>query len=298
MNCKRHRIGLHRVKGSLVGGHILTAGFSLLELLVVISVIALIMAILVPALQRVRRQAAGVVCISNLRQWGVIYSSYTADHDGRYWRTYEPLTDRPAWWFATLRPYCEDPNDLLVCPIAANLGELPPQSEWAADDFGAPGTMSSAWCFWYYRKLGRGPAYSGSYAHNHFVMDNSPGPRYKTHSRPHSYYWQTSDVKSRFNIPVLTDGTWVESTNANSAAPAPGSERGPAPGEHAFDSCINRHEGYVNGLFMDSSARKIGLKELWTLKWHREFNTEGQWTLAGGAQHRNWPKWIRGYPDH
>jgi len=36
--------------------------------------------------------------------------------------------------------------------------------------------------------------------------------------------------------------------------------------------CINRHTGFINGLLMDWSVRKVGLKELWTLNWYRSFN--------------------------
>jgi len=61
---------------------------------------------------------------------------------------------------------------------------------------------------------------------------------------------------------------------------------------------INRHEGHVNGLFLDWSVRKIGLKELWTLKWHADFNTAGRWTKAGGVNPEAWPQWMRKFKDY
>ena len=45
--------------------------------------------------------------------------------------------------------------------------------------------------------------------------------------------------------------------------------------------CLDRHQGHINALFADCSVRKIGLKEMWTLKWHREFDINGDWTIAG-----------------
>ena len=56
-------------------------GFTLIELLVVIAIIALLMAVLMPALQRVRKQAKGVVCQSNLRQIGMGANFYAEEYD-------------------------------------------------------------------------------------------------------------------------------------------------------------------------------------------------------------------------
>ena len=48
-------------------------------------------------------------------------------------------------------------------------------------------------------------------------------------------------------------------------------------------ACIDRHAAFVNVAFVDSSVRKVGLKELWTLRWHQGFNTAGPMTIAGGG---------------
>ncbi|HCO96603.1 MAG TPA: hypothetical protein DIU00_22130, partial [Phycisphaerales bacterium] len=59
-------------------------GFTLIELLVVIAIIALLLAILMPTLHRVKKQAKAVLCLSNLKQWGTIFAMYTDDNNGNF----------------------------------------------------------------------------------------------------------------------------------------------------------------------------------------------------------------------
>ena len=62
--------------------------------------------------------------------------------------------------------------------------------------------------------------------------------------------------------------------------------------------CINRHSGDVNYVFFDLSVRDVGLKELWKLKWHRNYDVNGPYTLAGGVQPDDWPKWMKRFKSY
>ena len=61
-----------------------TRGFTLIELLVVIAIIALLMAILLPSLNRARDQGKAVTCRNNLKQIGLALTLYAGDYNGKF----------------------------------------------------------------------------------------------------------------------------------------------------------------------------------------------------------------------
>jgi prepilin-type N-terminal cleavage/methylation domain-containing protein len=94
-------------------------GFTLIELLVVIAIIALLMALLLPAVQKVREAANKMLCASNLRQIGIAAHNYHTDHSKLppgYWGPWPNEQSLPtnnyqqAGVLAALLPYVEQDN--------------------------------------------------------------------------------------------------------------------------------------------------------------------------------------------
>jgi hypothetical protein len=50
-------------------------------------------------------------------------------------------------------------------------------------------------------------------------------------------------------------------------------------------------------LFVNFSVSKVGLKQLWKLKWSKNFDVNGPWTKAGGVTPGMWPDWMKSFPE-
>ncbi len=82
-------------------------GFTLVELLVVISIIALLLAILMPALQKVREQGKSMVCMSNTKTIGLAFTMYTTENKGRLPHLVDMDDNVMAQrWYGLIFPYC------------------------------------------------------------------------------------------------------------------------------------------------------------------------------------------------
>lgn len=105
-------------------------GFTLVELLVVISIIAVLAGLLLAVIQNSRQAAKGVVCANNLRTIGEALGRYAADHNGTFPPAYDEDAEPPHYpvWSAALvsAGYLSEPDKgvhpVFLCPFDPEVG--------------------------------------------------------------------------------------------------------------------------------------------------------------------------------
>ena len=264
--------------------------FTLIELLVVISVIALLMAILMPALSRAKKQARTVACRALLKQWGPIWFMYCNDNNGFFSNgNISGIGWRRGEWVIVLRSAYETKSEILRCPMAVkrlptNESHGGPYHTYIMGSGGIENSREEA-----------------SFGQNNWLY-NPPSGVNAIQGRAAASHWRTTNVKGAGEIPVFADAMW-----RGGGPSAYGEPRGAPPrfngewtgaGAEMRHFCFDRHNGYLNYLFLDWSVRAVGIKELWTLHWHRDFNRRGPWTKAGGVQPTDWPEWMKGFKEY
>ena len=253
-------------------------GFTLVELLVVISIIAMLLAVLLPSLNKARNMAKAVLCGSNLKQWGVICQLYAEDNGGKFIGTRLGHTEHS--WVWVLRKYYQNMPEIRFCPVATKTSTPAnnPKNPFALNHLAAWGP---------YPDSTNTINEYGSYGLNGWTY-NLPASEINAWY-PAKDYWRTFTVTQANNIPVMLDCSIRE------GSPRDGSRAPEYHGDFRMGYewelarfCLDRHDGRVNCVFLDGTVRKVGLKELWTLKWHRNFDTK-----AGPS--RGWTPWMSKY---
>jgi len=235
-----------------------------------------------------RRRAKQFVCQANLRQWFGIFQGYIDQNGGKFISA-SPFD--PYYWVRGLKDEDRDwkRQRLWFCPEA----DVP-----ATDETGKPwSSKPSVFAAWGVYTIYSGPpSVAGSYGANGYMIPLFGG-KYESGVYASQGWSDLRTVSNASTVPMFVDALrldmWPLETNP------------PASDEFAIWTsngmarcCINRHDGAVCCLFVDGSVRKVGLKELWTLKWHKSFNTAGPWTQAGGVGPECWPEWIMPFKDY
>jgi len=251
-------------------------GFTLVELLVVIGIIAVLVAILLPALGKARAQANIVSCASNLRQLSTCMLMYEQDYKGHWMAEW---TTGPLWTFQLLPYYAKLPrrgtgtnnNDVrmtqkvLVCPNATD--------KPTDDNDNSPSISPKQYFFTNHSSFGKVEC---AYGMNRWLYDNTakranpPGStdkKYWYYQYPQLTYF-TLSKSSRGDIPLLFDCRWREARpNNNTEGYFPIDQ-----GSDMSNVAINRHGKFINVALLDGSVRTLPIEQLWNLKWWHGWN--------------------------
>jgi len=261
-------------------------GFTLVELLVVIAIIALLMSILMPALARVRKQAKAVICQSNLKQWSIIFSMYLGDNNGCFGTGWTGSSTggfaHGHRWTETLRSYYSNEPKIRLCPDAtktlggASTGAGSRNEAWGC----RPEERPTNWFK---------PDDYGSYGINEYVS-NPPEDILEEFGFDKTN-WRSAQIRSAERVPLFLDAGWpggYPHVTNEVPDPEPTGVQVTDWGNQMNKHCFNRHvRGTINGLFVDMSVRKIGVKELWKLWWYRGYKEED------GPAEDEWPDWMK-----
>jgi prepilin-type N-terminal cleavage/methylation domain-containing protein/prepilin-type processing-associated H-X9-DG protein len=233
-------------------------GFTLIELLVVIGIIAVLVAILLPALVTAEHQARSIQCLSNLRQLEQGFLLYTQDNSGK---SYLDMQDHASdWWFDLIRPYDGDNSvnmPLQQCPETTDVssGWGSATAAWTLDnEHGGYGSNDWTYANWEIGGVWHGPFYMWS----------------SSYDQP-TYTWQLPASQSSL-IPVYLDCAWVGGDPLTGDPPPPNLQTGGQSNPGSLNRfSIVRHRNRTNVVFLDGHAENIPITQLWQLDWSQGY---------------------------
>lgn len=253
------------------------SGFTLVEMLVVIAIIAILAALLLPVISSAKLNALRTQCTSNVRQLGVAGLMYVGDN-GKHPPYNDPIYPGGGTWMGTMNIAAQK-KGIGICPSA-------PLAEPAPVSGNGQGTADKAWVRW---TSDNKTMFFGSYGFNSWLYTHEPG-------------WQSPEARLYFNgvaniqipssTPVFADENWVDGNPLETEPPYHDLYTG-SPLSSWTDNMgrftISRHgagsassaprnlapgakmPGAINIGFADGHSALTPLESLWSMAWHLDW---------------------------
>ena len=278
---------------SASSGHRRTNGFTLVELLVVIGIIAILVGMLLPSLARAREQARLVQCQNNLRQWGIGIEDYANEASGILptdgYKDGNSQSDPWNWWFDPSawcnaippllgqQPYDiywnpppgYAPTNMTVVPPQPTIGSssiwICPDADWsiprgpAAGGVDSPGLPNGHYLMWGWEDQARTKLDSKDtywcYVWNSKLNDSLPPNPDGSPLNP-----RMSQLRPASSVVLMVEKTMNYQENLIYGFPE---QTCIDRGKTAYTRFTGRHSGGGNLLFADGHVAYFTLRQIW-----------------------------------